>query len=149
MNHNHIRSVTCGALMLVGASMASAQEFSNLGELLDKGGKRLDAAELKALLIGATASGGATRGNLDTETTFANDGKATGRFYGTHPEISPSYRGTWNINEQGQICVDMTPDAHQIRPFKGCSSYYSLNNVYYVAASDDRSAVVRMRKMRR
>ncbi len=49
MNFTYIRSATCGVLLLFGASMAVAQEPTNLGELLDKGAKRLDAAELKAL----------------------------------------------------------------------------------------------------
>jgi hypothetical protein len=82
MTRNLIRSATFATLTFLGASMASAQEFANLGELLDKGGKRLDAAELRALLTGATTSGTLLGGRFDVETTYANDGKMSGRFWG-------------------------------------------------------------------
>jgi hypothetical protein len=151
MTRNFIRSATCATLLLFGASVAIAQEFANLGELLDKGGKRLDAAELKALLTGATTTGKvfAPGSQLESETTFTKDGKASLRLWGMHPEVTPNMNGTWTINEQGQVCIDMVPIDPRVRPVKGCASYYSVNNVYYAAASDERSAVVRMRKITR
>jgi hypothetical protein len=150
MNRTRIRTTMFAALVAFGATLANAEEFANLGELLDKGAKRLDAAELKALLTGATARGTTFGGKLDVETTFESDGKASGRTWGGYPDVSPFYRGTWTINEKGQICVDLIMSDPRVPPAKGCSFYFILNNnAYYIAASDDRSAVVRSRKITR
>ncbi|HEU4778468.1 MAG TPA: hypothetical protein VFS58_01165 [Steroidobacteraceae bacterium] len=151
MNRIRIRSFTYGALLLMAASMAGAQELANLGELLDKGGKRLDAVELKTLLTGATASGMTLRpgSTVEFELTYGADGKANGRLYG--PQFNPNYsidsdmRGTWRINEQQQLCTDLF--ARAFGQQKACASYYILNNVYYSAASEDRGANVRSRKV--
>jgi hypothetical protein len=147
MDLAYIRSVTCGALLIFGTSMANAEEFANLGELLDKGAKRLDAAELKALLTGATISGNPYKGPTTFELTFVADGNATGRIYGLRVDASPAMAGTWLVNEQGQICTQLVANA--FGGLKSCSSYYSLNNVYYAAQSDERTAIVRMRTIKR
>ena len=149
MDFTYIRSTTCGVLLLFGATMVVAQEPSNLGELLDKGAKRLDAAELKALISGSTSKGTTYGGRLDMETSYAADGSAAGRFWGGHPEMPPFYKGTWSVNEQGQLCIDYLANERSIGRMKGCGWWYSLNNVYYIAASEDRSAVVRTRKIQR
>ncbi len=147
MNHKHIRSAIYGVLMLVSASIVSAQEPANLGELLDKGAKRLDAAELKALVIGATVSGMVLRegSTIGFDTTFTDDGKLTGRLYGLRVDAGRGTTGTWNINEKGQLCTESLSVAFGAT--KNCSVYYSMNNVYYAAASDERSAIARMRKI--
>lgn len=149
MNRKCIRSTMFAALMLFGATTINAQEIANLGELLDKGAKRLDGAEVKALLAGATVRGTTIGGQLDSETTLADDGKMSGRFWGGHPEMPPHFRGTWHVNDQGHQCFEGIADARGIGQFKGCSRWYSLNDAYYISVSDDRSAVVRMRKIKR
>lgn len=135
--------------LLAGVSMAIAQEPKTFGELLDKGAKRLDAAELKALMTGATSKGTTFGGQLDMETTFAPDGSAKGRFWGGHPEMPPHYSGTWNINEPGQLCIDMLADPRGIGRFKACGPWYALDGVYYIPQSGERSAVVRKRTVTR
>jgi hypothetical protein len=150
MNLDCIRSAAITALMLFGVSIASAQGVANLGELLDKGAKRLDAAEMKALIPGATTKGATIGGRLDMETTFAAEGTAAGRFWGGHAEMPPLYNGTWNINDQGQLCIDFMAAERSIGRMKGCGWWYSLNGVYYIAGgSEDRGAVVRSRKVTR
>jgi hypothetical protein len=138
------------ALLLLGTSFALAQEPKTLGELLDKGAKRLDAAELKALIPGATTKGTTIGGRLDVETSYEPDGTARGRFWGGHPEMPPSFQGTWNINEQGQMCIDFLAAERSIGRMKGCGWWWRLNGVYYIAGgSEDRGAVVRSRKVTR
>jgi hypothetical protein len=146
MNRSDNLSATCGALMLVGASMAIAQEPANLGEILDKGAKRLEAGMLKALVTGAKVEGKSFKGRTEIEFTYQADGKVTGRVWYTHPDVSPAVNGTWSINDQGRLCVDLMGGWGQ---FKGCNPWYSVNNVYYSAESDDRSAFARMRKVKR
>jgi hypothetical protein len=149
MNLNRIR-IASAALLLLGASMAIAQEPKTLGELLDKGAKRLDGVELKALIPGATTKGTTIGGRLDVETSYASDGTARGRFWGGHPEMPPLFHGTWNINEQGQMCIDFMAAERSIGRMKGCGWWYSLNGVYYITGgSDDRNGVVRSRKVSR
>lgn len=149
MNRIYIRSALFGALVLLGVSLASAQEFSSLGELLDKGAKRLDAAELKALLTGATMSGMALRpgSRIGFDVTYASDGKSSGRLYGLHPDTGPGMTGTWAINEQGQLCSETVSIA--FGKTSACAYFFSLNNVYYAAASNERSAFVRTRTIKR
>jgi hypothetical protein len=147
MNRNLIRSTMFGVLLLVGTSMATAQEFSNLGELLDKGAKRLDAAQLKTLLTGAMVSGTAMNGKSTFEMTYSSDGTANGRIYGIRVDQAPGMTGTWKVDEKGQICVDLM--TMTFGAVKNCTSYYNLNNAYFSSATDDRSAVVRARAVKR
>lgn len=146
MNLAYIRSAMIGALLLFGTSMAAAQEPANLGELLDKGAKRLEANALKALVTGAKVEGKSFTSRTEIEFTYETDGKLSGRFWYTHPDVSPGVNGTWSINDQGQLCVDMMGGWGQ---YKGCNSWYTANNVYYSAQSDDRSALARIRKVKR
>jgi hypothetical protein len=135
--------------LLAGASMAAAQEPANLGQLLDKGAKRLDGSEVKALLSGAKSTGLAYNGRSESATTYTADGKANTKVYGMHPEVNPNLFGTWGVNDKGQSCIELTPISHHLRPFKGCNWWYVLNNVHYIAASEDRGTVVRSRKIER
>lgn len=139
----------CTAVLAACASTSGSQSFPNLGALLDKGAKRLDAAEVKALLTGATTLGQTFGGRLDAETTYGADGKSSGRFWGTHPEVNPGFSGTWQVNEQGQVCGEVRPASPHIPAGKGCGTWYVLDNAYYVSPSDDRGAVVRARKVSR
>jgi hypothetical protein len=148
MNLAYTRVATA-ALLFAGASMAGAQEPANLGELLDKGGKRLDAAEVKALLTGATTKGQSFGGQLEFVSTHAPDGRLNSRAYGMHPEVNPNYFGKWMVNDKGQVCWEVTPNDPRLKPGKGCTNYYSFNNAYYVAPTEERSAVVRLRKIER
>lgn len=149
MNHAYIRIATCGALLFLGASMAVAQEPANLGELLDKGAKRLDAAELKALLTGATVSGMTLRpgSRIGFEVTYASDGKSSGRLWGLHVDAAPGMSGTWTIDEQGQLCTNTVTMAFGTT--SACIHFYRLNDAYYAAASNERSAFVRTRTIKR
>ena len=149
MNCQSIRTTMFAALVAFGTTIVNAEEFANLGELLDKGAKRLDAAEFKALIPGATSKGTTIGGRLDMETAYSADGTATGRSWGGHPEMPPSYSGTWSINEQVQLCVDFMAAERTIGRMKACGWWYSFNGVYYIAASEDRGAVIRTRKMQR
>lgn len=147
MNHNFIRSTMFGMLLLLGASVAGAQEPANLGELLDKGAKRLGAAELKALLSGAMVSGRSMANPTTFEMTYSSDGTANGRIYGIRVDQAPGMTGTWTVDEKGRLCVDLM--TMTFGAVKNCQSYYSLANAYYSATSDDRSAVVRARAVKR
>jgi hypothetical protein len=148
MKRNYIWPAMFGVLLL-GASTASAQEPANLGELLDRGAKRLDGSAVKALLTGATSTGLSYNGRIESSSTFGADGKVNTKLFGLHPEVNPNLFGTWVVNDQGQSCVDLTPIARQLSPFKGCNWWYVLNNVHYIAASDDRGTTVRSRKIER
>ena len=141
--------IASAALLLASAPMAFAQDPANLGELLDKGAKRLDAVEVKALLTSATSTGLTLNGRSESATTFSVDGKANTKVFGMHPEVNPNLFGTWSVNDAGQSCLDLTPISHRLLPFKGCSWWYVLNGIHYIAASEDRGTVVRSRKIER
>jgi len=149
MSRAHIRIAACGALLFLGVSMAVAQEPANLGELLDKGGKRLDAAELRALLTDATVSGMTLRpgSRIGFEVTYASDGKSSGRLWGLPVDAAPGTSGAWTIDEQGQFCTNTVTMAFGTT--SACTYFYRLNDAYYAAASNERSAFVRTRTIKR
>ena len=93
-------SMLAGATLLLGSQLALAQ--ATLGELLEQGGKRLDKAEVQALLVGATLAGPTTTGG-DVRLEVKADGSLSGnmrtiRSFG-EPEVgapcrdSPRFRG--------------------------------------------------------
>lgn len=149
MNGRQIRSVALALIALCFASLANAQEFANLAELLARGAKRLSAIELQSLLPGATLSGRILHATsrLELEATYAADGKMDGKLFGLHPSASPALQGTWAIDADGRLCTDVITMA--AGRSKTCVLFYRLNGVHYVASSDADSAIVRSRKITR
>ena len=149
MKTRQVRSAALVWIALCFATLANAQEFANLAELLARGAKRLSGIEVQALLSGATLSGRVLHATsrLELEVTYAADGKMDGKLFGMHPSASPALQGTWAIDADGRLCT------HVITMAAGrsdtCVLFYRLNDMHYVASSDADSAIVRSRKITR
>ncbi len=136
-----------GLLTLCVALVANAQQAMTLGDMLDRGGRKLDKTELRQLVSGATMSGAQT-GNTDT--TFQNIYSASGSVSGDAWRKGTWFTkvsGTWTINEAGELCQDLVNS--QNSRFGGCQSYYVLGSTYYTSGSDARSQPVNERKITR
>ena len=136
-----------GLLTLCVAMAANAQQTMTLGEMLDRGGRKLDKTEMRQLVPGATMSGAQT-GN--TSTTFKNIYSAGGSVSGdawSRGAWFTKVSGTWTINEAGQLCQDLVNS--QNSRFGACQNYYVLGSTYYTAGGDARSQPVNERTITR
>ena len=124
-----------GAALLLGISaVANAQE--NIGELQAKGGKQLSGPELRELLIGATTNGRTTTG-YSNEITIKPDGTASGKFFGIGRTANIGLSGTWNIADDGKMCVKYDFDG-PIPSYQGCGYYYTADGQYFISLSESR-----------
>lgn len=121
------------------AGVAQAQDMK-LGELLDKQAKPLSKAELDALMPGANVY---------------NRGQQTERWWDNNPEgkvraargagsfahnRSFTGEGTWQVNDQGQYCVDLLW-GNSKNSEKWCRFIFKAGDEYYGARSTtDREA---------
>ena len=129
--------------------VAFAQQAATVGELLDKGGKKLTKDELAKLVTGATIAGLAQSDpNYRSENTYKDDGSMSGHAFrvsgGTY---TTGVFGTWSLNDQGQLCVVFKTNwgwGSQV-----CNFYFSLGTAYYVAPTDDRMAQLVVREVKR
>jgi len=146
-----IRFVT--AVTVIGAlgcqpSITYAQQPSTVGDILDRGGKRLTKDEVQRLYSGSTVSG--TQGGDNPDTTFKNTYSANGSVNGDAWRKGTWFTkisGTWSTNDSGQFCSDLTNS--QGGKITGCSYYFLLAGRYYSARTVDRSAPVNKRQFSR
>jgi hypothetical protein len=130
--------------------IAAAQPPSTVGDVLDRGGKRVGRDDLVALVSGATISGSQVG---RPQTTFENihrpDGTASGRALDRSVQFGGqlTYDGTWSVDERDQVCVEFRNNRGNT--FKSCTVWYVLDGTYYSAGTDDRRAEVYRRDLRR
>src|SRR5437762_2677074 len=110
-------------ILLLVSSIACAQ--STVKEMLDAGGKRLDAAELKSLVPGSTLSGRGSGGSAGVE-QFAFKMKEGGGLDGTFGMNNVS--GSWEIRDPGILCMNLGT-------IKPCQAVYLHGGKYFIAGT--------------
>ena len=145
-----VASSFAGAAALAVMNIAAAQQPATVGDLLEKGGKKLNRDELSKLLSGAHVSGTSIANpNAKFELTYKTDGTHEGTAMAVHGVGNKTqFWGKWSVNEQGETCFE-TQFRGQPGTSTGCTSYYVLGGTYYQAAKDDKSAPVQLREIKR
>ena len=142
------------AMLVLCAPSAVAQ--SNLGQVLDAGGKLLSLEEFKQelvqrALVGPTPSGG----NLEIMYTSSGRIQGIGAMPGSSPPmgtLSP-YDGTWTDGENGAVCATLVirgQGGQKLLPLpRRCQFWFKVGERYYLSDSDtDRSARVLVRTIK-
>jgi hypothetical protein len=140
-------------IVVIGMTFASllpacGQQISTVGDVVDKGGKKLTKEEVRKLFSGATVSG--FQGGNFPNTRFRNQISPNGSVSGDawHGDVwFTKISGTWSVNDAGQFCNDLRND--QGGKITGCSFYYSIGDRFYAAAGADRSIPVNARQFGR
>lgn len=137
-------SMLAGAALLLLSQAAVAQ--ATLGELLEQGGKRLERAEVQALLVGATLAGPTTMGG-DVRLEVKADGSLSGNIRGVR---SYGVMGTWKLEDDGRFCTDLTSAGSRPVQFASCNHYYRRGNEFFAAdAASTPETPVRPRQVSR
>ena len=144
-----------GIALVLWASLASAQ--SNLGELLDAGGRMLSPEEFKLEVVQRVVVGPTPTG-ATLEIMYATNGSVAGK--GSSPTAVGFQRfrddspisGEWRIDDSGRICITMrivgTPGNALILAPR-CQSWFKYEQKYFLSDSDwDRSAKVLLRTVK-
>ena len=128
--------------------MPPALEKTTLGDLLDRGGKRLSQAEMNQLISGATISG--RQGGNFPDVTYTNvysaDGAVNGNAWKSRTWFS-KIKGTWSIDASGQLCSELLNDRQE--KVAGCQPYYVVGTNYYGVRGDARTAEANWRTISR
>lgn len=113
-----------------------------LGELLDRGGTPVAAPDVRALIAGATMSGNGVEGR-PFDLFMAADGRLTGVVGFARVEA----KGTWQVDDQARLCVDLVWGKDQ--PLKRCFAWFRLGEQYFEAQDGGRGAVLMERRVAR
>jgi len=128
-----------GAAIALAAAPATAQ---TVGEILDKGGQKLDAAAARAIVPGVTFTGTNAAGFVG-KTEFKADGTVAAS--GTRPSDnrSNSGSGTWSVDDSGKVCSKIQWNGGGTGG--ACNYWFKQGEDYYTAQSDarDQAAVKR------
>ena|SRR3989344_432021 len=124
---------------------------TTVGELLDKGGKKLAKDELEKLVKGATIKGILPSNPAwSSQKTYKDDGSLTGYNYrssGAHAQTGVT--GSWKTNDKGQLCIDMQETYSVGKNIHSCTVFFVLGTEYYFAVKDDRSTPIYVREIKR
>ena len=137
-----------GLVLLLCGPLAAAQ--NTLGELLDAGARKLSAAEFKDELVQRVLVGPmGSRGNV--EVVYTTRGAVQGTAFSPPPIRHFPLSGTWNIDDQGTVCVTLriaSLNASESFPAR-CQFWFKRGGEYFLADSDwDRSSVVLRRTVK-
>ena len=138
------------ALSVTGIPGALAQQPATVGELLDKGAKKLGSEELTKLLSGSDVSGACLSSPRFTcEVTYKKDGTLEGVVPGARNDSGSTVRfwGKWSANERGELCVDTQSNFGA--PSQSCTHYFEFGGKYYHAINGDKAAPAYLREIRR
>lgn len=119
-----------GAALALASAAASAQ---TVGELLDKGGQKLDAAAARALVPGVVFTGTNAAG-FTGRTEFKPDGTVAAS--GTRGSVSNSGSGTWAVDDSGKVCSKIQWNGGGTGG--ACNFWFKQGEDYYTAQSDSR-----------
>lgn len=148
------RVISWGLLPWLGLTAAHAQ--STLGEVLDKGGTRIDASHWRAMLPHQNFGFGQKSLNR-TQVIFSEDGKLSGSesprdLFSTQANASQrsrSIKGSWQMEADGKMCIDQVFGRYE-SVYSGCFYMFRLDDtIFHVDAGSetDRSAAVTRRSV--
>lgn len=136
------------ALMLA-ASLAVAQ--SNLGELLDAGGRKLSGQEFKQELVGRPIAG-PTASGANIEVIYIDNGRIIGAGFAsvlggaTGGAATYAVEGSWTIDDSEKICTSIQLGKVFL---PRCQFWFKSGEQYYLSDSDsDRQARVLRRTVK-
>lgn len=139
------RAVIVLAATLLPAATAAAH--GTLGEVLDAGGKVLDAEQFRATFLDARLSG-PTRGGATLEGRYSPAGTFKGTVL-TPQGHSIGLSGPWTVEPSGKVCVDITNDRSGAREMN-CVWFLRAGEQYYLSTSDtDRATPVLQRSVKK
>lgn len=135
--------------LLVGSVPAAAQ--TRLGELLDRGAKRLSADEFRQEVVQRPLTGPLV-GGVNANFVYGNGGWIQGRGGGPAgfgAEWDVSIRGTWKIADDSRVCTAIVLDGATIRANypPRCQFWFRLDDRLFIADSLDRAAPVLRRSI--
>lgn len=138
-------------LRMVGAAMFSllalpAWAQSTVGELTQKGGVKLSADDLKALMPGARLSGPNPLGR-EFSLSLDADGTLSGTSQGME-KGSIMLKGKWNISDAGKWCSEIFNQNTRSTDSR-CQLVFKLDDKYFVSGSDAPDAKLFPRTIRK
>lgn len=124
--------------LMLAATGAVAQ---TVGDVLDKGGQRLDAAATRAIITGGVTLTGTNAAGFTGATVYKADGTVSAS--GSRGSVTNSGTGSWTVDDSGKVCSKISWNGGGTGG--GCHFWFKEGDTYYTAGSDERSqrAIVR------
>lgn len=129
-------------MVAMGMALAVAQQAwaqSNVGELLDKGGKQLSKEQILEKMKNGSRFSGSSQSGASLNLELKADKSLSGNV--SSPRGTSGVFGTWDVEDSGRVCVNYVVQAINSRD-QTCSFQYLLGSVRYSAKGTDRSESV-------
>lgn len=123
--------------LLLALCAGAARAQSALGEIQDKGARKLGKDEVVRLLRGATVRGINASGS-EISIDYKADWTIIGAVLPDRSKGSGAASGiygTWVVEDSGRLCVDATKVIEN-QTQQACGFYFKLGNQYFVSPSD-------------
>ena len=121
------------SLLLAALTLAAPHAFAQtLGEILDKGAKKLTPEAFRSEIVGKALTGPGQQAGAVTDVTFGAD-VVTG--IGGRAGAPNPYRGPWKVAPSGEVCADITFEVNRVSR-TSCNYWFKLGDIYYISASD-------------
>lgn len=115
-----------------------------LGELLDKGARKMSKAEVVQGLSGKTVKGDTHGGALNIDNKYSPDGTYTGAqsvLMGQYKGATTRVAGTWAVDDSGKFCVE-EKQLDWDKTASKCWVIYAHGDKIVLALGDERNAEV-------
>ena len=135
------RCLLAGAAIALAAAPASAQ---TVGDLLDKGGQKLDTAAARALIATGVTFSGRNAAGFVGSTVYKADGTLTSSGTRERDNFTNTGTGTWEVDDSGKVCTKIQWAGGQ-GTGGSCYFLYKQGEDYFTAQTDkrDQAAVKR------
>lgn len=123
------------------ALLSSAVLAQTVGEILGKGGQKLDAEAARAIITKGVTLTGTNAAGFSGATVYKADGTLTSS--GTRGNYTNSGSGSWSIDDGGKVCSKISWNGGGTGG--GCHYWFKQGDDYYTALNDspDQRAVKR------
>jgi hypothetical protein len=126
--------------LALGTAALGCLAQSTVGELLDKGGKKLTGADYAAMTPLRTKYVW-PQGGGEGDLVYLADGTLSGSEYQYSSRSESPATGTWTADDEGKWCMKKHMTLWNSRTDR-CWYTYQLGSEFYGSASDDRAARV-------
>lgn len=123
-----------GIALALGSSMARAE---TVGELMDKGGQKLDAAGVRAIMEKGVTLAGRNAAGFVGSTVYKADGTLTSSGTRERDNFTNGGSGTWTVDDGGKVCARINWDKGQ-GTSNNCYFWFKAGDDYFTAGTDAR-----------
>lgn len=131
-----VRWLAVASVVVLGPAAWAQQAPKSVGDLLDRGGSRVAAQDMRSLVTGASVSGNGLGGG-----PFILRLAADGRVNGVAGFARVEVNGTWEVDDKGQLCLKVSWSSGAESRSR-CFPWFKLGEQYFESPLADHGSAL-------